>query len=92
MGEEKLQIENFKNIFEFFKKIEILMIRNFWMKKNAKKFNKCETKCDRNVTKITKRFVIKLKICSILRFYSFLLVRAYKHLKNQEFVCWKVLV
>ena len=71
MGEEKLQMENFKNIFEFLKKIEILMIRNFWMKKNAKKFNKCETKCDRNVTKITKRFVIKLKICSILRFYAF---------------------
>jgi len=50
MGEEKLQIENFKNIFEFKKKIEILMIRNFWMKKNAKKFNKCETrqKCHKN--------------------------------------------
>ena len=36
---------HFKNIFEFsiLLKIEMLMIRNFWTKKNAKKFNKCET-------------------------------------------------
>jgi len=31
----------FSNFFQL--KIEILMMRNFWMKKNAKKFNKCET-------------------------------------------------
>ena len=33
--------------------------------------NLTNVKPDRNVTKITKRFVIKLKICSILRFYAF---------------------
>ena len=68
------------------------MIRNFWMKKNAKKFNKCETKCDRNVaTKITKRFVIKLKICSILKLF-FMHFDWFRRIWKMKFLCWKVLV
>lgn len=64
---------HFKNIFEFsiLLKIEILMMRNFWTKINAKKFNKCERqKCRKN----HKTLCNKVIICSILAFDVFSLV------------------